>query len=120
MPLLEPLHDGERLGKARTVVELERRHERLGIHLRVLRLPVLAFRQVYEHRLVGEPLQVERDANAERRRAAKVRIKLHSAGAIFTFSSLTPSMPAISSSPGFTGPTPAGVPVKMTSPGSSV
>src|SRR5256885_4335559 len=42
--------------------------------------------------------------------------KHHTAGAIFTLSSPTPSIPATSSSPGFTAPTPAGGPLTLTSP----
>src|SRR5689334_16289884 len=117
---VQPLDDGERLDEARAVVEFERRQERLRVYLGVPAFAVLPLRQVHEHRLVGDAFKVERDANAKGRGAAKVGVKLHNAGAIFTLSSLTPSMPASSSSPGFTGPTPAGVPVKMMSPGSSV
>src|ERR1051325_7784954 len=106
--------------RTRTAAELEGWQQRLGIHLGVFRLAVLSLCEMHEYRLIGDAFEVERNAHAKRRRAAKVRVKLHNAGAIFTLSSLTPSMPAISSSPGFTGPTPAGVPVKMTSPGSSV
>src|SRR5438132_4631565 len=120
MLLLEPFHDGERLGEARAVVELERRQQRLRIDLRIVRLPMLALGEMHEHRLVAQSFQVERDAHPKCGRAAEVGVKLHNAGAIFTLSSVTPSMPARSSSPGFTGPTPAGVPVKMMSPGSSV
>src|SRR5205807_6801723 len=99
---------------------LERGHQPLRIHARVVGLAVFAFREVDEHRLIGNALEVERDAHPECRRAAEVRVELHSGATIFTRSSATPSMPACSSSPGFTGPTPAGVPVNMRSPGSSV
>src|SRR5689334_3868875 len=116
----EVLDDGERLVEPRTVVELERWHQGLRVDRGVFRLTVLAFRQVHEHRLVGEPFEVEGNAYAERRRAAKVRVELQSAAAMRTFNSPTLSMPASSSSPGFTGPTPAGVPVKIRSPASSV
>src|SRR5262249_12500238 len=109
--LVEILDDGERLTEARAVVELERRQQRLRIDLGIGAAAVLAFREVDEHGLVLQALQVQRDANAERRRAAEVRVELQSAGTIFPFSSPTPSMPACSSSPGFTGPTPAGVPL---------
>ena len=120
MSFLEPFDDGERLREALAVIELERWQQRLRIDRRVLRLPVLSLGKMHEHRLILQALQVERDADPERSRAAEVRVKLHNAGAIFTLSSVTPSMPASNSSPGFTGPTPAGVPVKTMSPGSSV
>src|SRR5215208_6486805 len=110
MRLVQVLDDRKRLGKPRAVIELERGQQRLRIDFRVPRRPVLALGQVHEQRLVGEPLQMERDANAKCGGAAKVGIKLHNAGSIFTFSSPTPSMPACISSPALTGPTPAGVP----------
>src|SRR5262245_54868520 len=110
VPLLEIFHDGERLAEARAVVELEGREQGLRVHPAVLLRAMLALCQMNEHRLVGEPLEVKGDADAESRRAAEIGIQLHKAGSIFTLSSPTPSMPACSSSPGFTGPTPAGVP----------
>src|SRR5687767_10746537 len=110
MLLLEVLDDGERLVEPGAIVELERRQQSLRVDFRVLRLVMLAFGQMDEERLVLEPLQVQRDAHAERRGAAEVRVQLHKAGRILTLSSPTPSMPACISSPGFTGPTPAGVP----------
>src|SRR5687768_5017701 len=110
MQLLEILDDRHRLGEPAAVVELERGHERLGVHRAVGRLAMLPLRQVDEARLVGEPLQVERDAHAKGGGAAEVRVQLHSAATTFTLSSPTLSMPACSSSPGLTGPTPAGVP----------
>src|SRR5207302_2020948 len=117
--LVEILDDRERLREARAVVELKSGKQRLRVDFPVWRGPVLARGKVHELRLVLQPLQVQRDAHAERRRAAKVCVELQSAGAILTFSSPTESIPACSSSPGLTGPTPAGVPVKMRSPGSS-
>src|SRR5687768_4780334 len=110
MLLVQILDDRERLVEARTVVELERRHQCLRVDLHICGLAVLAFGKVHEHRLVGEAFEIERDAYAERRGAAEIGVQLHKAGSIFTLSSPTPSMPACSSSPGFTGPTPAGVP----------
>src|SRR5207245_5191974 len=117
---VEPFHEGERLRKPHAVVELESKQERQQINLREVRLPMLDLREMHEDRLVPQSLQIERDAYPKCGRAAEVGVKLHNAGAIFTLNSVTPSMPARSSSPGLTGPTPAGVPVKMMSPGSSV
>src|SRR2546423_12655224 len=119
MLLVQVLDDGERLRKPFALID-ERGKKCLRIGARVLRLAVLALREMDEYRVVRQAFQVKRDAHTKGRRAPKVRVKLHSAGAIFTLSSPTPSIPARSSSPGFTGPTPAGVPVKITSPGSSV
>src|SRR5919198_6482489 len=119
MPFLQPLDDGERLHKAPAIVELEGGQQRLRIHFDVLALTMLALRKVHEHRLVTEALQIERNANAKGCGAAEVRVELHNAGAILTLSSVTPSMPARSSSPGLTGPTPAGGPGEMRVPRSS-
>src|SRR4029079_5675619 len=110
MRLVEVFHDGKRLRELLAIVDHQRRGQALRINARVARRAVLAFRQVDELSFVGDALQVERDADAERGGTAKVRVKLHSAGMIFTLISPTPSMPACSSSPGLTGPTPAGVP----------
>src|SRR5262245_226582 len=120
MRLVEILDDGERLRQRPSALVDERRHQGLRIHGRVFGLAVLAPGQMDEHRIEGESFQVQRDAYPERGRTPKVGVELHNAGAIFTLSSPTLSIPASRSSPGFTGPTPAGVPVKMTSPGSSV
>src|SRR5258706_14143532 len=117
--LLQILDDGQGLVEQRATV-VERRQQRLMVELPVARVAMVAFRQMDQLGLVGEPLQIERDPDAERGRAAKVRVQLHKAGSTFTFSSPTLSMPACISSPGLTGPTPAGVPDMMISPGASV
>ena len=65
---------------ARAVVELSVGSSACGFASRVRRLAVLALREMHEHRLVGQPFQVQRDADAERGRAAEVRVELHSAG----------------------------------------
>src|SRR5258706_3170458 len=117
--LLPILDDGQGLVEQRATV-VERRQQRLMVELRVARVAMLAFRQMDQLGLVAEPLQIERDPDAERGRAAKVRVQLHKAGSTFTFSSPTLSMPACISSPGLTGPTPAGVAGMMILAGSSV
>src|SRR6266850_5095502 len=71
MLFVQPFDDRERLGEPRTVVQLERRQQRLRIDRGVLRLPVLALREMHELWLVGEALEVERDANAKGGRAAE-------------------------------------------------
>ena len=99
---------------------LERRHQSLRVQLEVALEAVLAAtaQQVLRHLLAGEPLQVERDAHPVGRGTAEVG-KQPQAATIPCSSSPTPSTPPRTRSPGSSAPTPAGVPVKMRSPGCS-
>src|SRR5512145_1232487 len=109
MRLVQVFDDRERLGQFEPVGK-QSRQKALRVFAGVFRLSVLAFGEMNEHGLVGEAFQIERNADTKRGGAAKVRVQLHNGGRIFTLSSPTPSIPACNSSPGLTGPTPAGVP----------
>ena len=74
MLLVQPLDDRQRLRETGSVVELERGQQGLRVHLGVLCFPLLALRQMHEDRLVADSFQTKRDAHAECRRAAKVRV----------------------------------------------
>src|SRR5258708_37256035 len=73
--------------------------------------------QIHRHRLPVDCLEVKCDARAVGRGAAEVVVELHaatrSADTMVLRSSSSPSMPPSSRSPGFTGPTPAGLPGEM-------
>src|SRR6185503_9569224 len=74
--LVQVLDDGKRLHEARAV-RLQCRHQRLWIDRGIFRPAVLAAAEVHERRLVGKPLQIERDAHAKRRGTAERGVKLH-------------------------------------------
>jgi hypothetical protein len=67
MLLLQVLDDGERLREA-PLADHQRRHEALGIQLEVVGSALLALAQVNEAPLGRQPLEIERDAHAERGR----------------------------------------------------
>src|SRR6201987_2275483 len=122
MCLLQVLENGEGL-RERVLTVHQHRDETKGVECpelaRVLRAPRRA--QIHDFGLPGDALEAERDAHAVGRRAAEVAVQLHDplGGAMVLRSTSSPSMPPSRRSPGFTAPTPEGVPVKMRSPAHS-
>ena len=79
MGLVEIFDDGERLGEHFAGVELQRRHPHLRIDRAILGLEIVpAFLlQMDRDRLVGQPLEVERDAHAIGGGRAEIGVELH-------------------------------------------
>src|SRR4051794_29461456 len=100
MDLVQKFDDGKRLVELSAVVRHKSRNEPLRIDACILGLAMGTLWQMHVRGLIWQSFQVERDPHPKCSRAAKVGIKLQSAGAIFTLSSPTPSMPACNSSPG--------------------
>src|SRR5688572_16823754 len=117
--LFEIFDDRERLAEGAVLVH-ERGHEALRVHLAIGIAVLLAAvtDQVHRHGAVGNALVRERDAYAPGRGTAEVREQLHRATTVCSRSA-TPSTPPRTRSPGFSAPTPAGVPVKIRSPAAS-
>src|SRR5580704_4386585 len=76
MPLLEIFDDRQRLDQ-HLPIGLERRHQALRVDLEKAGLPLIAAAQMDERALVIEPLQIERDAHAERGGGTKIAVELH-------------------------------------------
>ena len=77
--LVEILDDRERLHQDLAVIERERRHALLRIDRAefLAPLPAAVARQVHGGLLVGEVLQIERDADAIGGRRAEIAIEFH-------------------------------------------
>ena len=65
--LLEPLEDGEALGK-HAIADIERRRQTLRVHLAIARAPLFAAGQVDRRVVVGQPFEVQADPHAVGRR----------------------------------------------------
>ena len=79
MDLVEIFDDGERLDQHVAGIELQRRHPHLRVDRAEFRLLVEAalLLQVDRDRLVGQALEVERDAYPIGRRRAEIGIEFH-------------------------------------------
>jgi hypothetical protein len=71
--------DGHRLREQVAVIGLQHRHQRVALALGVGRRVLLALHKVHRQVFVGQALDLERDAHAERRRGAEVVVELHGA-----------------------------------------
>src|SRR5688500_2111054 len=80
---------------------------------------MLALQQRFGFGFVLDPFDAERNANTIGGGAAEVGVELHGCYLIVVTSVSTPSTPPSILSPGFNAATPAGVPVKIRSPGAS-
>ena len=78
MRFLEILDDRERLREHVVAID-ERRHDAVRIHRAIFGLELLRRRRAADERrvLVIEPLQIQRDAHAIRRRTAEIAVELH-------------------------------------------
>ena len=79
MRLVEIFDDGERLDQHVAGRHNQSRHAHLRVDGAEFGPPVMAafLDQVHRHRLVGEALEIERDAHAISRRRAEIRIEFH-------------------------------------------
>src|SRR6185436_2798122 len=76
MPIVQVFDDRQRLGK-HYAVDAERGDQALRIELEVVGGAMLVARELFRHRLVLQPLEIQRDPHAERRGAAEERVQLH-------------------------------------------
>ena len=74
MARLEPVDDGQALDQPHPL-DLERRHEALRIAVAILLGLLLALEQVHRHRLIGDPLEIERDADPVAGRGAVIIVE---------------------------------------------